>query len=186
MDNVNVSQRREPRQLGSRLLSLKHAIHLLFKWLGILSLIVIFFALTAAVIVRYVWSTNLDWTSEIPNLFFPWLTMCAIVATAAKNEHIGIEAIVERMPASLKRLVSLATNLVAAIAFGLIAYHGLQVVHIAGSQRLPITGVAMSWSYWSVVVGFAGLAVVSLLNVAIACGRDTLEESLATHGEEAL
>ncbi|NRB57797.1 MAG: TRAP transporter small permease [Salinicola sp.] len=187
MSDVIAGRPGEPGHPGSPPLRLKTAIHHLFKWLGILSLLVMFATLLAAVFVRYVWETNLDWTSEVPNILFPWLTMCAIVATAAKNEHIGIEAVVERLPRPLRRVIGLATNLLAAVAFALIAWHGLEVVAIAGSQRLPITGIAMSWSYWSVVVGFAGLALVSLINVLVALDRRVpVDESLATHGEEAL
>ncbi|WP_110654326.1 TRAP transporter small permease [Salinicola halimionae] len=187
MSKVNAGRHGEPGHPGSPPLRLKTAIHHLFKWFGIVSLLTMFGTLLTAVFVRYVWEMNLNWTSEVPNLLFPWLTMCAIVATAAKNEHIGIEAVVERLPRPLRRVVSLATNLLAAIAFALIAWHGLEVISIAGNQLLPITGIAMSWAYWSVVVGFAGLALVSLLNVLIALDRRvSVDESLATHGEEAL
>ncbi|GGX98150.1 hypothetical protein GCM10007160_27060 [Litchfieldella qijiaojingensis] len=171
----------------SLMLSSKAAIYQLAKWIAILSIVVMFLSLMTGVIVRYVLSTNLGWIAEVPNLFFPWLTMSAIVAAAARNEHIGIDLIVDHLPVIARRPVIFATNALAVIAFGMIAYRGLNVIEIAGGQRLPITGIAMSWAYWSVVAGFAALAVVSLINVGLLLtGREENTASQVSHGEEEL
>lgn len=171
----------------SPLLSSKNLIFELFKWLAVVSIVVMFLSLMAGVIVRYVLSTNLGWAAEVPNLFFPWLTMSAIVAAAARNEHIGVELIVSKLPAPLKKAVSLAVNLLAMVAFAVIAYYGLDVIAIAGSQRLPITQVAMSWAYWSVVIGFLALAIVALLNILITLtGNEDAAEPMVSHGEDGI
>lgn len=171
----------------SLILSSKTAIYQLARWVAILSILAMFLSLMTGVIVRYVLSTDLGWVAEVPNLFFPWLTMSAIVAAAARNEHIGIDLIVEHFPASLRHPVIFATNGLAVIAFGVMAYYGLDVIEIAGGQRLPITHIAMSWAYWSVVVGFAALAVVALINIALALnGHEEHSASQVSHGEEEL
>lgn len=151
----------------SLLASSKRVIYHIFKWVSIVAVVAIFVSLLLGVVVRYVFSTNLGWVAEVPNLVFPWLTMCAIVAAAARNEHIGVELVVEKLPRLPKNLVVLAVNLIAMIAFSFMAVNGLDVVEIAGSQRLPITRIGMSWAYWSVVVGFMGLAVISFINIAM-------------------
>ncbi|UYG09013.1 TRAP transporter small permease [Halomonas sp. M4R1S46] len=171
----------------SLMMSSKNAIYQLAKWVAILSIVIMFLSLMTGVIVRYVLSTNLGWVTEIPNLFFPWLTMSAIVAAAARNEHIGIDLIVDQLPVLMRKPVLFLTNALAVIAFGLIAYRGLDVVNIAGSQRLPITQVGMSWAYWSVVAGFAAMAVVSLANIGmLLTGREEHAASQVPHGEEEL
>ncbi|MGO2146727.1 TRAP transporter small permease [Halomonas sp.] len=170
---------------ASLLVSLKNTIYHAFKWVAIIAVVTIFVSLMMGVMVRYVFSINLGWVTEIPNLFFPWLTMSAIVAAAAKNEHIGIELVVEKLPSLPRKLVALAVNLIAVVAFGTMAYHGLDVVDIAGSQRFPITRLGMSWAYWSVVIGFIGLAVVSLINIAlILVGGNEFSDPQVSHGEE--
>lgn len=169
----------------SLILSSKVAIYQLAKWVAILSIVVMFLSLMTGVIVRYVLSTNLVWISEVPNLFFPWLTMSAIVAAAAKNEHIGINLIVDHLPAVAERLVIFATNALAVIAFAVMAYYGLDVIEIVGDQRLPATKIAMSWAYWSVVVGFAALAVVALINITLLLfGHVEYSASQVSHAEE--
>lgn len=171
----------------SLLLSSKMAIYRLAKWIAILSIVVMFLSLMTGVIVRYVLSTNLVWISEVPNLFFPWLTMSGIVAAAAKDEHIGINLIVDHLPAVARNSVIFATNALAMIAFAIMAYYGLDIIEIAGDQRLPATKIAMSWAYWSVVVAFTALAVVSLINIGLLLterGENTASQ--IPHGEEAL
>ena len=179
------SRGREVGGLASLLVSSKWVIYHIFKWVSIVAVVAIFLSLLLGVVVRYVFSTNLGWVAEVPNLVFPWLTMCAIVAAAARNEHIGVELVVEKLPRLPKGLVVLAVNLIAMIAFGAMAVHGLDVVEIAGTQRLPITRIGMSWAYWSVVVGFMGLAVVSLINILmVLTGGDRVSKPQGSHGEE--
>ncbi|AZM96532.1 TRAP transporter small permease [Vreelandella venusta] len=173
--------------LTSLFVSSKSVIYHTFKWVSIVSILAIFLSLLLGVVVRYVFSINLGWIAEVPNLVFPWLTMCAIVTAAARNEHIGIELVVEKLPRLPKALVVLAVNGIAMVAFGVMAVHGLDVVEIAGSQRFPITRLGMSWAYWSVVVGFIGLSVVSLLNIAIVLtGGDQFSKPQVSHGEDGI
>ncbi|MCS2608769.1 TRAP transporter small permease [Halomonas dongshanensis] len=162
-------------------------IYQIAKWVAIVSIVSIFISLLTGVVVRYLFSTNLGWVTEIPNLFFPWLTMGAIVAAAAKNEHIGIELLVEKLPRFPQRAVTLCVNVIALVAFSTMAYHGLNVVDIAGGQRFPITRLGMSWAYWSVVAGFAGLALVALLNIVlILVGGEVQADPQVSQGEEGI
>ncbi|MCP1315831.1 MULTISPECIES: TRAP transporter small permease [unclassified Halomonas] len=181
------SRKSEAGGPASLLVGSKNVIYQIAKWVAIVSIVTIFISLLTGVVVRYLFSTNLGWVTEIPNLFFPWLTMGAIVAAAAKNEHIGIELVVEKLPRLPQRIVTLCVNVIALVAFSTMAYHGLNVVDIAGGQRFPITRLGMSWAYWSVVVGFAGLALVALLNIVLtlACG-EAQAEAQVSHGEEGI
>ncbi|QEM83148.1 TRAP transporter small permease [Halomonas binhaiensis] len=174
----------EVAAVASLMLGSKQLIYQVARWGAIVSIVVMFLALMAGVIVRYVLSTNLGWVAEVPNLFFPWLTMCGIVAAAARNEHIGVEIVIARLPASMKLLVTLAVDGLALVAFSTMAFHGLNVIEIAGGQRLPITHIAMSWAYWSVVIGFAALALVALINIGLLLTGHS--ESQVSHGEEGL
>jgi TRAP-type C4-dicarboxylate transport system permease small subunit len=181
------SRSSEVENSTSLLVGSKNVIYHAFKWISIISIVCIFLSLLLSVAVRYVLSTNLGWVTEVPNLLFPWLTMSAIVAAAARNEHIGIELVVEKLPRLTKKCVVLIVNAIALVAFATMAIHGLNVVEIAGSQRLPITRISMSWAYWSIVVGFMGLAVISLINVAmILVDGKKFSEPQVSHGEDGI
>lgn len=181
------SRNSEASRPASLLIGSKNVIYQISKWVAIISIVTIFASLLTGVVIRYLFSTNLGWVTEIPNLFFPWLTMGAIVAAAAKNEHIGIELVVEKLPRFPQKIVTLSVNVIALVAFSTMAYHGLNVVDIAGGQRFPITRLGMSWAYWSVVVGFAGLALVALVNIAlILVGGESQADPQVSHGEEGI
>lgn len=181
------SRNSEAGKPASLLIGSKNVIYQVSKWGAIVSIVTIFASLLTGVVVRYLFSMNLGWVTEIPNLFFPWLTMGAIVAAAAKNEHIGIELVVEKLPRLPQKIVTLGVNVIALVSFSTMAYHGLNVVDIAGGQRFPITRLGMSWAYWSVVAGFAGLALVALINtVLVLVGGDEQSEPQISHGEEGI
>ncbi|MCE9684149.1 TRAP transporter small permease [Halomonas alkalisoli] len=183
----NESSHGEVGMPTSLLVSSKNVIYHAAKWIGIFSIVAMFLSLMSGVVVRYIWSTNLGWVTEVPNLLFPWLTMGAIVAAAARNEHIGIELLVEKLPTTLRKLVIVGVNVIAMVAFAVISLRGLDVVEIAGSQRLPITKIAMSWAYWSIVAGFVALSIVSLLNVLIVIiGGDEFSKPPISHGEDGI
>lgn len=169
---------------ASPMLSSKNAIFHIFKWIAIASIVIMFLSLMTGVIIRYVLSTNLGWISEVPNLFFPWLAMSAIVAAAAKNEHIGVELIVSKLPRVADKVVTLGINIIALIAFAVIAVSGLEVIKITGSQLLPVTQISIAWAYWSVVIGFIALAIISFINIVLVLVGYELGESQVSHGED--
>jgi TRAP-type transport system small permease protein len=171
----------------SLLVGSKNAIYHAAKWIAVCSIVAMFLSLMSGVVVRYIWATNLGWVTEVPNLLFPWLTMGAIVAAAARNEHIGIDLLVEKFPTTLRKVVIFGVNMIAMIAFAVISLRGLDVVDIAGGQRLPITKIAMSWAYWSIVVGFVALSIISLLNVLIVMiGGEKFSKPPISHGEDGI
>lgn len=150
------------------------------------ALISMFAALCAEVVVRYVTKSSLGWPAELPNFMFPWLVMSGIVLAAQHGAHISVTVLLGNVGRPAQRLMLLAIQVVAALAFFYLAWIGLDVIEITGSEVYPITGVSARWAYLALIVGFAGVGVTAITTfVRLLLALDPLSVR-AHHAEEEL
>lgn len=121
----------------------------------------LFFSVGAEVVARYGTGRSLGWTSEMPNLFFPWMTMAGIVLSAQFGRHIVVELGVRLLPQALSRPLLVLVQVPVAVVFAYLAWTGLTVLEVTAGERFPATRITTSWAYLAVVVGFALLAVTA-------------------------
>lgn len=171
---MTVSHEREHEVAGlpaTLLQAADGAITVLSAVVAILSLIVLFLALGAEVVVRYLTTQGLGWPSELPNLLFPWLVMGGVVLAAQKGAHISVTLLLDLLPRPLARALLLGMQVVVGATFFYLAYIGLAVIEITGSEIYPVTGVSARWAYLSLIAGFVGVgltAVTTFLRLLIA------------------
>lgn len=171
---MTVSHEREHEVAGlpaTLLQAADGAITVVSAAVAILSLIVLFLALGAEVVVRYLTTQGLGWPSELPNILFPWLVMGGVVLAAQKGAHISVTLLLDLVPRPLARALLLAMQLVVGATFFYLAYIGLAVIEITGSEIYPVTGVSARWAYLSLIAGFVGVgltAVTTFLRLLIA------------------
>ncbi|WP_434621414.1 TRAP transporter small permease [Azospirillum sp. B2RO_4] len=171
---MTVSHEREHEVAGfpaTLLQAADGAITVLSAIVAILSLIVLFLALGAEVVVRYMTTQGLGWPSELPNILFPWLVMGGVVLAAQKGAHISVTLLLDLLPRPLARALLLAMQVVVGATFFYLAYIGLAVIEITGAEIYPVTGVSARWAYLSLIAGFVGVgltAVTTFLRLLIA------------------
>jgi TRAP-type C4-dicarboxylate transport system permease small subunit len=148
------------------------------------SIIAIFLALMAEVVVRYFTSAGLGWPNEVPNLLFPWLVMGGIVLGAQRGTHIAAEAIRGFLSTEQLRKLLMLLHVVVAVAFAYLAWLSLQVIAITRAQVFPMTGLGQAWAYSALLFGFGGIALAALVNtvrVAFAQDPQSLNQSDPEH-----
>lgn len=131
---------------------------------AVVSTVVIFLALMAEVVIRYLTSSGLGWPNEVPNLLFPWLVMGGIVVGAQRGSHIAAEALRSRLNDTQLRYLLALINLFVAGSFAFLAYLSLQVIAITKAQVFPMTGLGQAWAYSALLFGFGGITLSSLVN----------------------
>lgn len=136
------------------------------KAVAIGSLAALFLALGAEVVVRYFTTQGLGWPSELPNILFPWLVMGGIVLAAQGGAHISVTLVLDSLGTAAARMLLLVMQLVIAATFFYLAYIGVAVIEITGSEIYPVTGVPASWAYMSLIVGFIGVGLTALTTFA--------------------
>ena len=148
------------------------------------SVIAIFLALMAEVIIRYLTDAGLGWPNEVPNLLFPWLIMGGIVIGAHRGAHIAAEAFQALLNTEQLRILLVLIHLLVAVSFAFLAYLSLQVISITKAQVFPMTGLGQAWAYSALLFGFGGITLASLVNlVRVAASDDprTLHEPDTEH-----
>jgi TRAP-type C4-dicarboxylate transport system permease small subunit len=130
--------------------------------IAVFTITVMFISLMAEVVVRYITNQGMGWPTEMPNLLFPWLVMSGIVLAAQLGKHIAVETIKSFLSKNVNRVVMMVLQLLVIATFFYLAWVGLFVIEITGSERYPVTGVSAKWAYMSVIVGFAALGITGI------------------------
>lgn len=150
---------------------------------SILALVSLFLSLGAEVVVRYLTTQGLGWPSEMPSLLFPWLVMGGVVLAAQRGAHISVTLTLSLLGRSASRVLLLAIQVVIAATFFYLAYIGLDVIEITGTEVYPMTGVSARYAYLSLIVGFVGVGLTAVTTfVRLLLAEDPL--SVRAHVQE--
>ncbi len=127
-------------------------------------LAVLFAALLANVLLRYVAGSGLGWAYEIHAIVLPWLVGGGIVVAAVQGRHIAITLLQDALgPVPARRLMLLIQLVVVVIAAG-VFWSSLPILSAASHQRIPALGVTRFWGYLSLAYAFAGMGLVAALD----------------------
>ncbi|TMV85388.1 TRAP transporter small permease [Thioclava sp. BHET1] len=132
---------------------------------AVLALSAMFCALLAEVIVRYFTDRSLGWPTELPNILFPWLIMSGIVIAAQRGAHIAAEPVRMLLGDGAVRALLMGLHLLVAVSFTYLGWLSLTVIAITKIQVFPMTGLGQSWAYSSMLFGFGGIALASIINM---------------------
>jgi TRAP-type C4-dicarboxylate transport system permease small subunit len=150
---------------------------------AVLALVLLFLSLGAEVVVRYLTTQGLGWPSEMPNLLFPWLVMGGVVLAAQHGAHISVTLILDLLGPARARILLLVMQIVIAGTFFYLAYIGLAVIEITGTEVYPVTGVAARWAYMALIAGFFGIGLTALTTfIQVLVAEDPL--SVRAHNAE--
>lgn len=128
----------------------------------IAALVAMFVSLMAEVAVRYLTNQGMGWPTEMPNILFPWLVMGGIVLAAQRGQHIAVTAIQGWLGRGGNRVLLIAHQVLIAATFFYLAWVGLDVIEITGSEIYPVTGISAKWAYLAMIAGFVGLGLTAL------------------------
>jgi len=162
---MQLTQERAPTEAGipaSVAHILDKIINVAATSVAVLALVLLFLSLGAEVVVRYLTTQGLGWPSEMPNLLFPWLVMGGIVVAAQHGSHIAVTLILDLLGPQRARILLLVMQVVIAATFFYLAYIGLAVIEVTGSEIYPVTGVPARWAYLALIAGFTGIALTAV------------------------
>jgi len=112
------------------------------------------------VILRYVFSLPLAWTTEVALGLFIWFVFIGISSTMKREGHVGVDFFVKKLPKPLWILSEIIR--IAAIYFVLIyvfIYLGLQLTTMATGKLTPILNISYKFINIAVPIGGALTAI---------------------------
>jgi len=104
----------------------------------------------------------MGWPTEMPNILFPWLVMSGIVLAAQRGQHIAVTALNGMLGRGGNRVLLLGHQVLIVATFFYLAWVGLDVLEITGTEEYPVTGITARWAYLALVAGFVGLGLTAL------------------------
>ena len=114
------------------------------------------------VLFRYAFGAALVWYDEFASYLLVWLTFYGAVVASYRRRHIGLEVLVERLPAGWKRAVELTAE---ACVFGfqiVLCYFGWVLTEKIGDETaVSLVWVHMRWVYSVLPISGALMLLVS-------------------------
>lgn len=125
---------------------------------------------------RYVLIAALPWSEEIPKYCMVWMGFIGASMAIRRNQHIGFNALMERLPNKTHLLLRLFGNfLILFFLITLIKWGFFLAFSVGFSSATPMTHIPYIWLL--LVVPIAGILMVIQLSLKILLDLEGLRKS---------
>ncbi|XAH21859.1 TRAP transporter small permease [Xylophilus sp. GW821-FHT01B05] len=114
------------------------------------------------VVLRYGFNSGITLSEEVSRWLFIWMTFLGAVVALHEHGHLGVDMLVQRLPAAAKRACLALGHLLMLGIVGLMFKGSLEQARINWDVSAPVTGASMATVYASGLV-FSVLAAAILL-----------------------
>ncbi len=142
-------------------------------WTLALMLVLVF----GNVVLRYGFNSGITVSEELSRYLFVWLTFIGAVAGLKRRQHLGLDTLIQRMPAWGRSLAAIVGHLVMLLCCAVLAWGSLVQVKVNWETRSPVMEIPMSVIYAAAV--FGGIAMSLILAVSLyrlLTGKATAED----------
>ena len=122
---------------------------------------------SAQVALRYGFNESIDWADEIGRLGFVWSIFLAIPLGVRKGAHIGIDLVVDKLPAALAAGLRRFAAAASAAMLAAIAWAAVRVCIEQWDELMSTLDYSVGWFIVPVAIGAAHSAL-HLLHIAVA------------------
>lgn len=134
----------------------------LYRWLLIILCVVMFVVVGFNVFSRYVLNSSLGWADELARFIFIWVSFLGAVVAYQKNEHVGLDFVVNRVTSiKTRQVIRLVGELLVLLVLLCLVYYGW-IVAMSATNVSPALYIPM-WIVY-IIVPFSGLLMV-LINL---------------------
>ena len=117
------------------------------------------------VVFRYVFNAPLHWSEEASTYLFIWIVFLGTALALGKRMHIGVDILVNLLPARVQLLVGVLTRLLI-LCFSVIVFvASLPLVQDNMSQISPALELPMTAVYIAIPLSMLAMAVISLAEI---------------------
>ena len=116
------------------------------EWIAIVLMAALAIEVTAGVIFRYA-GYSLVWYDEVATILLAWVTFYGSALAVLKHGHMGVPEIVRMLPPAPRVAVTVVAQVAIIAFYVLLAWTGVTILEILGSDRLvslPWVSVAVS------------------------------------------
>lgn len=128
---------------------------------GVMTLVVF-----VAVVFRYVLNSPIGWSDELARLLFTWLVFLGGAVAVSRGAHIGIDALVQLLPAAPRGVVAAVADGLIVVILTVLVYYGVLLSAMTVSVTTPSLDVPVAAVYAAAPVGAALMLVHHLERLA--------------------
>lgn len=128
---------------------------------------------------RYFLGWQLPWPEEMARYLMIWAAMLAVSSGIARREHIGLTALIDKLPTGLRRMVLILVDLLALALFLYVFWYGIGFANGGASRQAMIFGASLRPFYAAIPVA----AAIASVQIALVLMRDMGQHSEPRHEE---
>ena len=125
-----------------------------------------FLAVIAQVVFRYVLSAPLPWSEELARYLMIWVACLAASEAYHQKSHVGVNLLSDLLPVKFRQWRHQIVHLAILILMLVIIYQGFTLSWLLLDQMSPALGISMTWPYMSVPVGASFIALHTMKSLA--------------------
>lgn len=133
-------------------------------FLGLLTGVIVV-VVAANVFARYVLNSSIGWADELSRFLFIWVVFYGAVIAYVKNEHIGLDFIVNKFPEKLRGYILLLAEVGVLIVTVMLTYYGW-VVSKSAINLSPALNIRMGVVYSAIPISAFLMSLVALGKIA--------------------
>jgi len=130
------------------------------------------------VIYRYVLGESLSFSEELARYMFIWSVAMGSALALRTRSHIGVEILVEQLPASLAKPAKILACVLSLIFYGMLIWYGFEMVGETMDQESAALELPMGYVYLAVPLSAIVLFICEIKNV--------LDDLFVTKGNESV
>jgi len=134
------------------------------RWIVVLSFAVMVAAAIAQVIFRYFLGYPLGWTEELARIMMVWWVFLCLAVLASQRRLLAVDALLLVLPARGQAFLLAFVHLLSGVFLGWLAWLGVRLVGLAGTQTSVALEIPYAWIYASLPVGIGLATLYFLLN----------------------
>lgn len=132
----------------------------------VLLLVVLVLDVWLGVLVRYVIPLPLTFTEELARYLMIWMALLAVSSGIAHREHIGVEFVFGRLPATVRRWLAVAFDVIAFLFFFALFFYGIGFAVKGFSRFTMIYAIPKGYAFMGVPLA-AAMACIQLALIGI-------------------
>lgn len=99
------------------------------------------------VVLRYVFNSGIVISEELSRFFFVWMTFIGAIVAVRDRAHLGMDALVQRLPRAGKVACLAASQLLIVMCCAILFWGTWRQHDINASMAAPVTGMPLIWIF---------------------------------------
>ena len=124
------------------------------------------------VVLRYAFNSGITVSEEVSRWLFVWLTFLGAIVALRQHGHLGVDALVRRLPNAGKRACLIVTQILMLYATWLLLQGSWEQTMINWDVAAPASGLSTGWFYGVGIVFGVSTGLILIAEIGRASCRE--------------